>query len=604
MGAHELPRLQRLRAESLGQLNERARTNISTALEGVPRMKKPGFLNARAADYWDLIGNGRVYRVPPHQRDYSWTHEEWEDLWRDVVALRDGGGEARHYLGALVVQEVRDRDFRVIDGQQRLATLSVFALAVVAHLQELAGEGRDAEANRGRSERLRSRFVGEKDPASLVESSHLFLNDADDGFYQDHLVQLRPPHNPRGLSDSNRQLWGAFQHFRGCIDRLPDRDDGASVARILSETVAKRLVFIVIDVDDESDAYTVFETMNARGVDLTTTDLLKNFLFSQVRVASDLDTLRRRWLSLVGTVGARRFPDFLRAHLLCETPGIRKRRTFRFVRSRIASSHDVFQLIDDMEPRGELFAALRDPGHEYWAELPQARPHVREFLLFGAREATPLLFAAWKAMPPTEFAKTLMCVCTVAFRYSVVCGLRNGAFESACQEAAVAIGKGDAGTARSAFEFLKAVYVDDKKFARDFAQLVLDPSRKRLTRYVLARLETDAAGRACDPETDPGTVEHILPLNPSSDWDESFPARRWDGLAHRLGNLTLLEPTINRAVGNAAYGEKVAAYARSGYALTRAVAELAPEEWTASLLDERQRRMGKRAAHLWRIDVG
>ena len=75
-------------------------------------------------------------------------------------------------------------------------------------------------------------------------------------------------------------------------------------------------------------------------------------------------------------------------------------------------------------------------------------------------------------------------------------------------------------------------------------------------------------------------------------------------MAHRLGNLTLLEPTINRAVGNAPYGEKVAAYARSEYALARAVAELAPEEWTASLLDERQRRMGKRAVHLWRIDVG
>ena len=184
-------------------------------------MKQSGFLNARATDYWDLIGNGRVYRVPPHQRDYSWTHEEWEDLWRDVMAMRDAGGEARHYLGALVVQEVRDRDFQVIDGQQRLATLSLLALAVVAHLRELAGEGRDAEANRGRGERLRNRFVGEKDPASLVESSRLFLNDADDGFYQDHLVQLRPPHNPRGLSDSNRQLWGASSTFAAASTGCP-----------------------------------------------------------------------------------------------------------------------------------------------------------------------------------------------------------------------------------------------------------------------------------------------------------------------------------------------------------------------------------------------
>ena len=81
-----------------------------------------------------------------------------------------------------------------------------------------------------------------------------------------------------------------------------------------------------------------------------------------------------------------------------------------------------------------------------------------------------------------------------------------------------------------------------------------------------------------------------------------LPAGRWDAAVPRLGNLTLLERTLNRNVGNAAYPAKRAAYETSGYALAREIAEMAPEEWTPALLDERQRRLAARAVRLWRAD--
>ena len=126
--------------------------------------------------------------------------------------------------------------------------------------------------------------------------------------------------------------------------------------------------------------------------------------------------------------------------------------------------------------------------------------------------------------------------------------------------------------------------------------------RGKLARYVLARLEMDAGERAVDPETDPGTVEHVLPENPAGEWAEVFPADRWEAAVDRLGNLTLLERTLNRNVGNAAYPTKRAAYETSAYALTSEIADMAPEEWTPALLDERQRRLAARAASLWRAD--
>ena len=77
---------------------------------------------------------------------------------------------------------------------------------------------------------------------------------------------------------------------------------------------------------------------------------------------------------------------------------------------------------------------------------------------------------------------------------------------------------------------------------------------------------------------------------------------RWEETAYRLGNLTLLERTANRTIGNAAYADKAAAYARSRYALSRQIPEDASEQWTPALLDARQNRMAARAAHLWRSD--
>ena len=567
-------------------------------------MARPNLLNTRTTNLLELVGNGRIYRVPPYQRDYSWEEEQWEDLWNDILDLR-GRPDDRHYMGALVVEGKSDREFLIIDGQQRLATLSLLSLAVIAKLRKMADSGMDPGANRERAAGLRSRFIGEKDPASLVESSKLFLNETDNAFYQDYLIQLRPPLNPRGLPKSNRLLWECLEYYQGRLGVVDEfGTDGAVLAELLSETVARQLMFILITVEDQINAYTVFETLNARGLELTTTDLLKNYLFSRVQVAADLQTLQRRWRSLVATVRQERFPEFLRYHLLCEQPKIRSERLFKLVRERARTPQDVFALLNALEARAELFAALSDPNHGYWAELTDARPFIRELNLFRVRQMTPLLFAAWEKFTKDDFTRLLRLISVVSFRYSVVSSLNTNALEPIYHGAAKAVLDGIAVTPGQVFERLKAIYVDDGKFAQDFALLTLETAgqRKKLAKYLLARFEQDVSGRACDPDTDPATIEHVLPENPLDDWGEHFPREHWDAAVYRIGNLTLLEPALNRQVGNHSYADKLAAYGRSDYTLSRRVPEMAPEQWTLDLLNKRQRILARRAVHLWRSD--
>lgn len=567
-------------------------------------MVKANILNTRTINYLELIGNGRSYRVPRYQRDYSWSEEEWEDLWNDIIELRPDRASV-HYMGALVVEGSNDREFLIIDGQQRLATLSLFALAVIAKLKETADAGIDSEANGERSQRLRNRFVGEKDPASLTESSRLYLNTTDDAFYQDYLVQLRRPLNPRGLTKSNRLLWKCFTYF---TERLGEMDalksDGQALASLLSETVARQLVFILITVDDELNAYTVFETLNARGLELTTTDLLKNYLFSRVRVTADLEALQRRWQQLIATVGQGRFPRFLRYHLLCELPKVRSQRLFKLVRDRTKSAEDVFALLDQLEGRAELFAAVLDSSHGYWIELPEAKPYIRELNLFRVQQMMPLLFTVWERLSEGDFVRVLKLVSVISFRYTVVSGLNTNPLEPNYHRAAKAVMDGQAQSPRAVFTLLKPLYVDDARMKQDFGLMAVDIGGRwgKLTRYILACLEGDASGRACDYETDPFTVEHILSQNPVDAWEESIPSGLWEESIYRLGNLTLLESATNRRLDNAVYADKLLAYAQSSYALTQSIPEIAPDQWTREMLDKRQRQLAERAAHLWRAD--
>lgn len=541
--------------------------------------------------------------VPPYQRDYSWKIEHWEDLWNDIEeqATDDNG---RHYMGAVVVEAIDDRRSRIIHGQQRIATLTILGLAIINRLNDLAESSGD-ESNKQRAEALRSRFIGEKDPASLTEISKLQLNETDNGFFQDYIVQLRLPHKVSSLQKSNRQLWECFRFFEDKLkQKFPSGASGEDLAKLLSETVARKLLFILISVNDDMSAYTVFETLNARGLELTVSDLLKNYLFSRLKARSDLDSAQRRWLRLVATVQQERFSEFLRYHYLTMATQVRTARLFKKVRDEVKSPQDVLDLLTQLESRAELFDALFDSSHSFWNELPEVRPFLRRLNLFRVQQMTPLLFVAYERLDRAEFVRTLKCLTVVSFRYNIISELNTNALEPVYSKAAISVLEGRAKSAREIFDEIKQIYVPDDKFESDFSQQSFKPlgQKKKLVKYILCSLEEDASGRSTDFDTDPATIEHILPQNASGEWSDFFKDEDLENYVYRLGNLTLLEAKANRSVSNLEYAAKLPEYERSSYEITRNIVERHPEEWTPFRIEARQRFFAARAKHIWRSD--
>ena len=237
-------------------------------------MSRSTLLNTDTEDLKGLLSNGKSYSVPPYQRDYSWKQEHWEDLWKDLATVE--ANREDHYMGAIVLENGERKQFRVIDGQQRMATLSILILACVDYLYGLANEGVDANANRERATLLESSYLGAKDPTSLRITPKLKLNANDDDFFQLNLAQRKPPQGGvRGLRDSERLLWECLEFFKSKVqEKFSTKKQGDQVATFVSEIVTEHLVFISVRVQDQLSAYTVFETLNARGLELTETDLL------------------------------------------------------------------------------------------------------------------------------------------------------------------------------------------------------------------------------------------------------------------------------------------------------------------------------------------
>ena len=157
---------------------------MSTARSGDKSSESTSGMNFNTTNntFRQLMGNGLSYRVPQFQRDYSWAADEWDDLWLDIIGLFGEEPEPAHYMGYLVLQSADSRAFDIIDGQQRMTTLSLLMLAAVSHLTDLAAPDASEDPQYRRARQLRSNYIGYLDPVSLVPRSKLTLNRHNDRF--------------------------------------------------------------------------------------------------------------------------------------------------------------------------------------------------------------------------------------------------------------------------------------------------------------------------------------------------------------------------------------------------------------------------------------
>ena len=243
-------------------------------------MAAENFLNAETDTFGGIIKGDNQFKVPLYQRDYSWTETNWNDLWLDVETNRSN--DTKHYMGSIVLVSRDKKQYDIIDGQQRLTTLTILILAVVDVLKDLVNKEIDIENNQKRIELLITDFVGKKTLKSLNYENKIELNESNNPFFSTYLTQFRKPVNLKSETKSNKLLLKCFIYYKSLI--LEDVYKEQNVGNLVSfvEYISDSLLFIQITATDDLNAYLIFETLNDRGLALSVTDLLKNYLFSIV----------------------------------------------------------------------------------------------------------------------------------------------------------------------------------------------------------------------------------------------------------------------------------------------------------------------------------
>ena len=553
-----------------------------------------------------LLGNGLRYKIPPFQRDYSWSVDEWDDLWQDIIGLLEEESEEAHYMGYLVLQSNDNKKFDIIDGQQRITTISVMILASLSVLNGIADEGIDSDDNKKRVENLRSSYIGYVNPVSLVSESKLQLNRHNNRFYQTYLVPLENPPQ-RGLNASEHLLRKAFFWFGDKIASYANKD-GIKVAQLI-DSIVDKLFFTVITVTDELNAFKVFETLNARGVRLSATDLLKNYLFAIISNSTTHDTelkaLEEQWERIVGELGSESFPEFLRIYWNSKNKLVRKSDLFKTIRKIITSREEAFSLIRSLDASSSIYAALRNPNDSLWNQ--DERSCLQQLQMFNVRQPLSMLMSSYGKFGEGNreiFTKILRSIVVVSFRYNVICNMQAHEQERIYNEIAHKLSNEEITSKEDIYEILKKVYPDDATFKASFADKefkTTNSRNKKVVRFILFAIEKQKSGQDFDFESSTYSLEHILPENPSDEWNYIVDQIH-ERFVYRLGNMILLEKTTNRDIANKGYDTKKEAYKKSSFLTTNNI-PAHYNEWDENKITSRQKQMANIANGIWNIEL-
>ena len=562
--------------------------------------------NTANQTFRQIMGNGLIYRVPPFQRDYSWGEEEWEDLWQDMLGLLEEDSEPAHYMGYLVLQSSDNKYFDIIDGQQRLTTISILILASLSRLQTLVKDNIDAHKNQLRKDNLQNNYIGYVDPVTLVSRAKLELNRHNNRFYKTYLTPLvNIPQ--RGLNASEHQLRKAFYWFESKLKNYC-HTSGEAIASFIDKMTDK-LFFTVITVTDELNAFKVFETLNSRGVRLSATDLLKNYLFSIIASGdsheTEIETLENLWERILGELGRESFPEFLRIYWNSCHKLVRKTDLFKTIRRQINNKENAFKLLRQLGISASIYAALRNPFDSFWHSEEQEL--LNQLAMFNVRQPLAILMAGYQKFGENKrdtFTKILKLITVISFRYNVICNFPTPDQEKSYNTVAQKISNNSLATEREIIEALNTIYPNDNIFKNNFREKEFKTSNSRnrkICRYILFEIEKRVSGKDFDSDSTGYNIEYILPENPGEEWSFILEDNQ-DKYVYRLGNMTLLETKVNRDLGNQGYSKKMEIYRNSDFQLTVSIPERY-SKWDEKAIVSRQSQMAKEAVSIWCINT-
>lgn len=558
----------------------------------------------------ELLSPSYNYIVPPFQRDYSWQEVDWNELWQDILTLNSEEPDSFHYMGYLVLQSDDTKNYKIVDGQQRITTISLAILAACSILGDLVDNGVDVERNSMRKEQFLSKYIGYTDPVLICYHTKLNLNKHNDNYYKTYLATLSKLPQ-RKIKGSEQKLRKAFLFFKKEIENylLPFDEKGTELAKLVV-FFTEKLCFTTITVSNEVNAFKVFETLNARGVKLSSTDLLKNYIFSLITNdhthLHELSHLENRWERIVSAIGDEELTEVVRVYWNSKSKLTRKKELFKTIKLSIKTKEDAFEFLKELDECVDVYTALNEVNDQTYWDAEERKYLDRLFNIFNVKQPLSMLIASYRAFYDNDrksFKKILKYTMIITFRYNVICAMPPPEQERVYSGIAQGISSGTLNIDAALAQLKQKLYPSDDTFKNDFINKTIKTGNNRnakIAKYILIQLEKCISQSKSMPDSDQVTVEHILPKNPSEEWgviDNSIV----DYMPDKIGNMCLLNDIENKDIGNSSFDDKLKTLKNSNYVITKYIGDNFTK-WDEKSIESRQRYYAKQAVNIWSLD--
>ena len=521
------------------------------------------FLQAGETTLNKLLNTSRQFIVPIFQRNYSWQKSQYEQLWFDILRASKFKEKQNHFIGSIVYIDMgtpagRPQQLLLIDGQQRLTTISILLCAIKDYVQKF-----NLETKLINLAKIKNQFLYNSDEID-EDRYKLLLN------VQDKETYIKLIDNT--IFTVNKPATNIIKCYEFFYERIEDFiKEYGQIDEIYAGIFKLSLVSISLDKDSDNPQM-IFESMNSTGKDLSQTDLLRNYLLMDLTPEKQTRLYKTYWKPMEELFGEdiykndlNKFDYFIRDFLtlksdtgyICKINNVYE----NFKRYYLDNNCEKFAVLKDLFSYAKYYACidlLQENDDElklYWQEFKKLDSHV----------VYPFLLKLYddysrQILIKEDFKKILQVVISYLWRRAI-CEIPTNSLSKTFATLYQAVDKDDyVNSVIKAFVF-KSSY---KRFPSDYEVReklqTKDIYHFRLRKYLLEALENYYHKEPIDLNTANYTIEHIMPQNIEHNlsWQQML-GEDWQEVhslyLHTLGNLTITG--YNAEMSNKSFWEKV-----------------------------------------------
>lgn len=559
-------------------------------------------IEANDKEVQDIFSLG-YFQIPRFQRPYSWERDEVENFWSDVV----NESSENYFIGSMVVYQSKKPYFGIVDGQQRLTTITLM-LAAVRNAFNALGEENLAKG------------VHKYIEKPNIENSEEFVINAETSFpyLQDHIQSFDGLRIDCEVGVEEQNLKAAFELINQRLSQfvpIPVNQNQTSLFSDLdSDSIYKlkilrdkilSLKLVFIQLDNEEDAYLIFETLNARGRDLKTSDLVKNLLLKKMKSAnSRLDSPKESWNSLVKKFDDTNDSDILDTFILhywiSEHAYTTDKKLFSEISDYVSAKEgNAAVLLKKLNDVASIYCKLLEPnGFKWTREEAEVKESLLALNLFKVRQQSSMILALLrvyeeKRLSLKNLKTVLKKIVFFHFVFNAVTSQRSsGSIATTYSSYAIkltnASSDGDVQSVLSSlFDSLRKKIPVFEEFEVKFISLYYLSNltkNKSIVKYALSK-QLGANANGLNIHHDNLTIEHLLP-------EAEIKKGSSEDVVGNIGNLILTDGKTN-AENLAAKNplEKIKILRDLSYPMEAAL--LTSDNWTEAEIRDRAKQMAK-----------